>query len=58
MAANGTRYRVVFQVDDLGSTKVLLEYGPEVTTAVARAAMHLRQEYHTAAVTVLSAEEF
>lgn len=51
------RYRVVFQVDDLGSTKVVIEHGDETLTAVARAAMKLSQQYHPQSVTVLSAKE-
>lgn len=50
------RYRVVFQVDDLGSTKVVVEHGDEMLTAVARAAMKLTQ-YHPQSITVLSVKE-
>lgn len=56
MATESLRYRVVFKVDDLGSTKVVLERGPDRITAVARAAMSLR-EYHPGYVTVLTTEE-
>jgi hypothetical protein len=52
------RYRIVFKVDDLGSTRVCISHADyDEQTAIARAAMQLR-EFHPDSVTVLEVGEF
>lgn len=57
MADKEIYYRLVFQVDEWGSTKVTLVKAPDERTALARGAMSaLRGDVHPSSVTVLSAE--